>query len=71
MNKLRVAIADDHPTVLNNLIEQDPRFSVVARLKSSTDLIRYLRGDSSVDIVITDFTMPDDALYGDGVRYVK
>ena len=74
MNKLRVAIADDHPTVLyalNNLIEQDPRFSVVARLKSSTDMIRYLRGDSSVDIVITDFTMPDDALYGDGVRYVK
>ncbi|MBF5004288.1 response regulator transcription factor [Diaphorobacter caeni] len=74
MNKIRVAIADDHPTVLyalGNLIQQDSRFMVVATLKSSTELIRFLRDDAEVDIVITDFTMPDDGMYGDGVRYIK
>ncbi|WP_353235715.1 response regulator transcription factor [Diaphorobacter ruginosibacter] len=74
MNKVRVAIVDDHPTVLyalTDLIQQDPRFSLVASLKSPTELIRYLREGPEVDIVITDFTMPDDSMYGDGVRYVK
>ena len=72
--KMRVAIADDHPTVLyalNNLIRQLPQFDVIASHRSSTELIRYLRDGHLVDIVITDFSMPDDSTYGDGVRYVK
>ncbi|MPM74573.1 Transcriptional regulatory protein RcsB [bioreactor metagenome] len=74
MQKIRVVLADDHPAVLfalNNMIQQDPGFNVVATLKSSSELIRYLRDDNPVDIVVTDFSMPDDSLYGDGLRYVK
>lgn len=74
MNKIRVAIADDHPTVLyalTDLVHRDPRFHLVASMKSPTELIRFLRADTPVDIVVTDFTMPDDSLYGDGVRYIK
>ncbi|WP_313296379.1 response regulator [Diaphorobacter sp.] len=76
MNSSRVVIADDHPTVLfalNNLIGQEEGLHIAANFKSSTELIRYLRDDhdNHVDIIITDFTMPDDSLYGDGVRYVR
>ncbi|QNP48818.1 response regulator [Diaphorobacter aerolatus] len=74
MDKKRVVIADDHPAVLyalNNLIALDSRFDVISCTKSAAELIRFLRNENHVDIVVTDFSMPNDSMYGDGVRYVK
>lgn len=68
MEKLKVIIADDHPIVLfgvRELVERDPHFCVVGEAVSSSALIALLQ-EQPVDLVITDYNMPDDSPYGDG-----
>ncbi|WP_207864204.1 response regulator [Pseudomonas sp. 58(2021)] len=73
MAKLNVVIADDHPIVLlgvRELIERDERFNVVGEAVGSNELIELLK-HQSVDLVITDFNMPADSPYGDGLKLVE
>jgi len=72
MEKLKVIIADDHPIVLlgvRELVERDPRFCVVGEAVCSRGLIEILE-QQSVDIVISDYNMPADSPYGDGLKLV-
>ncbi|MDD2049993.1 response regulator [Pseudomonas putida] len=72
MEKLKVIIADDHPIVLlgvRELVERDPRFCVVGDAVCSKGLIELLE-QQAVDIVITDYNMPADSPYGDGLKLV-
>ncbi len=73
MQRLRIALADDHPLVLmgmNDLLGKDLSFDVVATLSSPTELVDYLARDLP-HVVITDYSMPGDEVYGDGIRLVK
>lgn len=72
MRKIRVVIADDHPIVLvgvRELISRDQRFEVVAEATSSTQLVAELTTHLP-DVVLTDFNMPGDASYGDGLKLI-
>ncbi len=72
MEKLKVIIADDHPIVLlgvRELIERDPRFCLVGEASCSQELIELLK-HRPVDIVISDYNMPADSPYGDGLRLI-
>ena len=73
MDTLNVVIADDHPIVLvgvRELIERDARFRVVGEAVCSNELIKLLES-RPVDLVITDFNMPGDSPYGDGLKLVE
>ncbi|MCP3749523.1 response regulator [Pseudomonas sp. SBB6] len=72
MDKLKVIIADDHPIVLlgvRELVERDERFCVVGEAVCSKGLIERLE-QQPVDLVITDYNMPADSPYGDGLKLV-
>lgn len=72
MKKLNVIIADDHPIVLlgvRELVERDPRFYVVGEAACSNALIELLE-QQAVDIVISDYNMPADSPYGDGLKLI-
>ncbi|MCR4540749.1 response regulator [Pseudomonas sp. 18.1.10] len=73
MEILNVVIADDHPIVLvgvRELIERNERFRVVGEAVCSNALISLLES-TRVDLVITDFNMPGDSPYGDGLKLVE
>lgn len=72
MKKLKVIIADDHPIVLlgvRELVERDERFCVVGEAVCSKGLIELLE-QQPIDIVITDYNMPVDSPYGDGLKLI-
>lgn len=72
MDKIKVIIADDHPIVLlgvRELVERDERFCVVGEAVCSKGLIELLERQP-VDLVITDYNMPADSPYGDGLKLV-
>lgn len=73
MQRLRIVIADDHPLVLmgmTDLLNKDLSFDVVATLASPTALVEHMKRDLP-QVVITDYSMPGDEIYGDGIRLVK
>ncbi|MGO2451873.1 response regulator [Pseudomonas taetrolens] len=73
METFNVVIADDHPIVLlgvRELVERDQRFSVVGEAVCSDGLIELLK-NQPVDLLITDFNMPGDSPYGDGLKLVE
>lgn len=73
METLNVVIADDHPIVLvgvRELVERDKRFRVVGEAVCSNELVTLLE-NTAVDLVITDFNMPADSPYGDGLKLVE
>ncbi|MDF9620562.1 response regulator [Pseudomonas entomophila] len=73
METFNVVIADDHPIVLvgvRELVERDKRFRVVGEAVCSSELINLLE-TRQVDLVITDFNMPGDSIYGDGLKLVE
>ncbi|AZC51356.1 Two-component transcriptional response regulator, LuxR family [Pseudomonas chlororaphis subsp. piscium] len=73
MNKIKVVLADDHPIVLAGVketIESDGVYDVVSVAKTSGELMDAIK-EHSPDIVITDFYMPGDEHYGDGMRLVS
>ncbi|MCW2268202.1 response regulator [Pseudomonas sp. JUb96] len=72
MDKLKVIIADDHPIVIlgvRELVERDKRFCVVGEAVCSKGLVELLE-QQPVDLVITDYNMPADSPYGDGLKLV-
>lgn len=73
MKTFTVVIADDHPIVLlgvRELVERDSRFQVVGEAICSAGLIGLLE-QQPIDIVITDYNMPGDSPYGDGLKLVE
>lgn len=73
MERLRIALADDHPLVImgmRDLLAKEQSFDVVAALTSPTALINHLARDLP-HVVITDYSMPGDDNYGDGMRLVQ
>lgn len=73
MRDLKVVIADDHPVVLVGLrevIQRDKRFDLVGEAGSSSQLIELLALHQP-DLVITDFNMPGDETYGDGLQLIE
>lgn len=73
MQTIKVVIADDHPIVLlgvRQLIERDTRFTVVGEAVSSSDLMRVIK-EQRPEILITDYNMPDDSVYGDGLKMIE
>ena len=73
MKKQTIILADDHPLILmglRDLIEKETSFELLGTVSSSTALISLMR-DAEPDIVITDYSMPGDDTYGDGIRMIK
>lgn len=73
MRELKVVIADDHPVVvlgLREVIVRDERMSLVGEALSSSQLIEQLALHQP-DLVITDFNMPGDEIYGDGLQLIE
>ncbi|AIG01296.1 LuxR family DNA-binding response regulator [Pseudomonas fluorescens] len=73
MKTFTVVIADDHPIVLlgvRELVERDEHFQVVGEAICSAGLIALLE-QQPIDIVITDYNMPGDSPYGDGLKLVE
>lgn len=69
---LRIVVADDHPVLLagmEHLLNEQPGFQVAGLVRDSTALVQLL-SQSSVDVVITDFSMPEGR-YGDGVALLR
>ena len=73
MRELKVVIADDHPVVLMGLREvilRDECFTLAGEALSSSQLVEQLvRHEPS--LVITDFNMPGDETYGDGLQLIE
>lgn len=72
MEKIKVLIADDHSIVrlgVRELIERDDCFEVVGEAQSSTELVN-LSLQLKPDVVVTDYHMPGDQTYGDGIKFI-
>lgn len=73
MDKLRIVLADDHPLVLagiRDLLDTVPNLEITGAVPSSTELISHLEHTPS-NVVVTDYSMPGDDAYGDGMRLVQ
>lgn len=73
IQKLRVIIADDHPLILmgiRELLGRDVNIHVQAMVTTPSELIEQLERNPT-DVVITDYSMPGDEQYGDGIRFIS
>lgn len=73
MRELKVVIADDHPVVLLGLrevIQRDEHFTLAGEALSSSQLVGQLALHQPA-LVITDFNMPGDETYGDGLQLIE
>lgn len=71
--KLRIVLVDDHPLVLmgiRELLARDINLDVEAMVSTPSELVERLRV-CAPDIVVTDYSMPGDARYGDGIRFIS
>lgn len=69
---IRVAVADDHPTLLagmEHLLSGLEGISLVGLVTDSTALVELL-SHASCDVVVTDFSMPHGR-YGDGLALLR
>ncbi len=72
LQKLRIVIADDHPLILmgiRELLSQDLNLLVEATANTPSELVQLLE-KSPPDVVITDYSMPGDDQYNDGIRLI-
>lgn len=69
---IRVAVADDHPTLLagmKHLLSDVAGITLIGLVTDSTQLVELL-GKSGCDVVVTDFSMPGGR-YGDGLALLR
>ncbi len=60
MDKIKVAIADDHPAILEGMriiLKSDPRFSVEACFQNSIEVLKFLE-ENEISILVLDIDMP-------------
>lgn len=72
MEKIKIVLADDHPLTLvgiKDLLERDTNINITASVSTSTALVEQLNLFLP-DIIITDYTMPGDSVFGDGIRFI-
>ncbi|MFZ1872282.1 MAG: response regulator transcription factor [Chania sp.] len=72
MEKLRVVLVDDHQVVLAGLkdfLEHSPNIEVVATFSTTSELVSYAKANP-LDVIITDYNMPNDEVHKDGLRFV-
>lgn len=72
MSKLKIVLADDHPIVrmgVCDMLERDPRFEVVGEASNPSELVSLYR-QADPHIPITDYSMPGDERYGDGLKLI-
>lgn len=72
MSKIKVVLADDHPVILigvKKTLESSGLYDVVGLAKTSGELVSALDLHRP-DIAITDYYMPGDERYGDGMRLI-
>ncbi|PVZ12665.1 MULTISPECIES: response regulator [unclassified Pseudomonas] len=72
MPELNVVIADDHPIVLlgvRELVQRDERYRIVGEAMNSTGLVQQMHTHRP-EVLITDFNMPGDETYGDGLKLI-
>lgn len=73
MRKFKVIVADDHPIVLlgvRELVERHPSFSLAGEAICSQSLVDKL-SQQPIDLVITDYNMPAESPYGDGLKLIS
>lgn len=73
IKKLRVILADDHPLILmgmRELLARDLNLAVETLAATPSELIEKLEANAP-DVVITDYSMPGDEQYGDGMRFIS
>lgn len=73
METMKVLLADDHPIVLmgvREMLERAGRFVIVGEAQSSSELVRLIE-QHKPEVVITDYNMPGDEVYGDGVKLIE
>ncbi|WP_296247802.1 response regulator [Pseudomonas sp. UBA4194] len=73
MREMKVVIADDHPIVLvgvREMILRNPGITVVGEAVSPSQLIAQLE-QHRPDVLVTDYNMPGDDLYGDGLKLIE
>jgi len=69
---LKVVIADDHPLILMgvaDLLARDVGISVQATASSPSEVVAALQNELP-DVLVTDYSMPDDPRYGDGMAFI-
>ncbi len=69
---MKILLADDHPVVMlgtSNVLASSGEYHVVGRATSTGDLVGKARA-LSPDVIITDYNMPGDERYGDGLELV-
>lgn len=69
----RILLADDHQVVIigvRNVLESAGRYQIVGDATDAAELIRKTR-ELAPDIIITDYNMPSDNGYGDGLALVQ
>ncbi|RZM08311.1 MAG: response regulator transcription factor, partial [Pedobacter sp.] len=60
MNKIRIAIADDHQIIIDGLVSllaKYPQLDIVATANSALSMLELLK-KTTVDILLTDVMMP-------------
>ncbi|NTE00756.1 response regulator transcription factor [Agrobacterium tumefaciens] len=60
-NKLRTAIVDDHPIViegLKNLLKNESNIELIGGFQNGADIMLYLESEK-VDLILLDITLPD------------
>jgi len=69
---LKVVIADDHPLILMgvaDLLARDVGITVQATVSSPSEVVAALQ-EALPDVLVTDYSMPDDPRYGDGMAFI-
>lgn len=72
-NSCRLVLAADHPLVLAGLYDfltTGLTYQVVATAISTSELITRIE-QYRPDIIVTDFAMPDDRQYGEGLSFIS
>lgn len=73
MKRLRLVFADDHPLVLAGMKEffaNKLEFEIVAMATTPSELVDVIAAHHP-DVVVSDFSMPGDARYGDGLGFMS
>lgn len=69
----RILLADDHQVVIlgvRNVLERAPHYQIVGEATNAAELIRKTR-ELAPDVIVTDYNMPSDDGYGDGLALVQ